>query len=450
MAFEEIYLGPGTSEPLPSLVYPSIAGVKEPTSDGVLITPEVRRELGDLEEAGIDVRKVDVAPHFELPVDVQQEVDKQCEAIGRLPKREAFETLFDPNVHSAGATWAKLGKRAIALWALKRAGDPETHTIAPSIDPSVYDEPIFDGKSAHEVLTERHPRTAEAVKERYRAITTEPIEDRAFPRDARSAYLDFIASNGFNYLGSKDFLTGVLDSRAVDTRAIAAGQLALEHILGNPEDFSDKPLVTASLACGAAASMFELNELFAKNGYEIGKNVLVDNDPMALASAVALSRAYGMNDKADIHLQDIVGGRLTDYIEPHSVDIVDILGIVDYLPTTLKGYRAASNFIGKIVDIVRPGGIIVGANALLHRPQQDFFEKVWPTLQQRDPSEMVEIITDAGYSRDSIRVRVPQREGVYGVYGITVPREKSRYFSETRNQKLARKVLTLASKFNKY
>lgn|GEM_PF-2076988 len=436
----------------PALLYPVAVGEQyESTTSGMLVKPEVLRELDVLRAQGIDAGLIDVEPHYTLPEHIQDQVDQQSEAIGRLPKREAFDTLFDPTVHSAGAEWAKLGKRAIALWALKQAGNPEPHAIAPAIDPSIFDEPLFSGKSAHGILHERHPRSASVVRERYRAITTTPLEDEVWHGGQNgSRYLRFLAANDFDYLNSKDFLTGVLDSRAVDTRAIAATELALEHVLANPALFADRPLVTASLACGAAAPMFELDQIFAAQGIQIDKNILVDNDPMALASAVALGRAYGMSDKVDAQLQDIVNGKLTDYIEPHSVDIVDILGIVDYLPTKLKGYKAAANFIGKIADIVRPGGIIVAGNALLHRPHQEFFDKVWPTLQQRDPLEMTSIIAEAGYDKSDIQVRIPQREGVYGIYGIKVPAEAARSFREARIQRAARQILTIASKFNKY
>lgn len=428
-----------------------VPDIQEPTVGDMLVKTEVLQELATLRQDGIDADVIDVKPTYSLPEAVQLEVDRQSEAIGRLDSKEAFSTLFDPTVHSAGAVWAHLSKRAIALWALKQAGNERPHNVAPSIDPVIYDEPLFDGKSAHQVLGTTHPHAAAEIAERYREVTTTPLVDQAADGTLpSSSYLNFIQENDFQFLTSKDFLTGVLDSRAVDTRAIAASYIALDHVLDNPEVFQDRPLITASLACGAAAPMFELNELFAANGVEVGKNLLVDNDPMALASAVALGREYDMSEKVEAHLEDIIGKNLTDYIEPHSVDIVDILGIVDYLPTKIMGYKAATNFIGKIANIMRPGGIIVAGNAMRHRPHQAFFERVWPTLQQRDPAEMVRIIENAGYDRQAIKVRVPQGEGVYGVYGIELPTDRAMSFKEARSQLAAKKILTVASRFNKY
>lgn len=448
MSFEE-----AVSIPLPiNESSPRLSDARnfEPTISGMLVKPVIQEELAQLQQLDYDAGLIDVAPTYSLPVDTQLEVDKQSTEIGKLDG-EAFDTLFDPLVHSAGAKWAMLSKRAIALWALKQAGSDDDHTIAPFIDPAIYDEPLFDGSSAHQVLHREHPRSAVEVSERYRDITTTPLEDNPFLGDPDdSKYLRFVNQHGFSYLSSKDFLTGVLDSRAVDTRALAASHLALAHILENPEIFEGRPLVTASLACGAAAPMFELNELFASKGVQVGKNILVDNDPMALASAIALGRAYGMEEKVDAQLQDIVSNDLTEFIEPNSVDVVDILGIVDYLPTSVGGYRAAENFIGKIANIMRPGGIIVAGNALRARPHQAFFEKVWPKLQQRDPIEMVNIMERAGFARENLEIRIPQQEGVYGVYALKVPKEGLPIFKEARSQRAAKKILTVVSKFNKY
>lgn len=449
MAFEEVL-------PLSSLAgeraqAEPVSDTFEATTSGMLVKPEVQHELAILRQEGLDAGLIDVAPTYELAEETQLEVDRQSYALGKLEKEIAHDTLFDSRVHSAGQKWSLLSKRAIALLALKEAGNESSNAIAPFIDPAIYEERLFDGRSALEILHEEHPRSASQVAERYHMITTSKLEDEPYHGDPDdSPYLRFIQEGGFQYLTSRDFLTGVLDSRAVDTRALAASQLALDHVLENPELFDGRPLVTASLACGAAAPMFELNQTFANAGIEVGRNVLVDNDPMALASAVALGRAYDMEDKVDARLKDIVGQELTDFIEPHSVDVVDILGIVDYLPTSIGGYRAAENFIGKIANIMRPGGIIVAGNALQHRPHQSFFERVWPKLQQRDPIDMKNIIEAAGFSRDDLQIRVPQREGVYGVYGIKVPESGMPTFHEPRAQKAAKRILTIVSKFNKY
>lgn len=424
----------------------------ELTTSGMLVRPEVLSELDVLRHAQIDAEIVDVAPRYQLPTFVQEEVDKQSVALGQMDRETARATLFDPTVHSAGETWEKLSKRAIALLALKNAGNPESTAIAPGIDPAVYDEKLFDGLSAREIMYKEHPRSAAMVMQRYEDITTQQLEDKPYSGSVQgSRYMTFVNEQGFVPLHSKDFLTGVVDSRAVDTRATAAFDIAIDHLIKNETSFGSRPLVTASLACGAAAPMYEFNQMLEERGFTVGKNILVDNDPMALASAVSLGRTYGMSDKVDAQLKDIVGGKLTDFIEPHSVDVVDILGIVDYLPTNIKGYHAAANFIGKIVDIVRPGGIIVAGNALLSRPHQGFFTNVWPKLEQRDPLEMIDIIEQAGYDIEKTIVRVPQREGVYGVYGIPVTGEDvERGFKEARSQRAARRILQFLSNFNKY
>ena len=67
------------------------------------------------------------------------------------------------------------------------------------------------------------------------------------------------------------------------------------------------------------------------------------------------------------------------------------------------------------------GGLIIFGNMVRHRPQQAWFEGIWPTILQRNISEVLSIIDDAGYSPDSVSVEVSESDGLYAVYTIRVP-----------------------------
>jgi hypothetical protein len=436
---------PGNTLAVPTLYAVGAADSYESTLGGNLVKPEVLDDLAKLQSKGVDAQLVNIAPRHELAPGVQDAVDRQAHAIGKLSAQEAFDTIADPLTHSAGAIWGAQNKRAIALVALIAAGSELPHKIAPGIDPAIYDKPldVFSGQSAADLLRQTKPDKAEMINGRYVDITSEDLIDKPYygnPND--SAYLRFIEENGFPFLGSREIMTGVVDSRAVDTRGTAASVMALEHVLANEAHFRGHPLVTASLACGAAQTIYELGELFEKNGIEVGKHIIVDNDPMALASAVSLGETHGRDDITEAFYEDLIKTKLTDYIEPHSVDIVDVLGIVDYLRTRKFGYKMAADFLGSIRDIVRPGGLIVAGNALATRPQQQFFDKVWPDLEQRDPVEMAKIVRNAGYDlKRDLTVRVPQREGVYGIYGIAIPESERKLYVQNPYRRAARAAI---------
>jgi predicted O-methyltransferase YrrM len=290
-------------------------------------------------------------------------------------------------------------------------GSGDTHTLADGVNPEVYDEPLFNGKSAAELLREKHNNSeeAEAILRNHVAYASTAMDEEtgAFP-------------------GSRDFLVGVIDSRAVQTRADTAVRMAKERIASRPEQFTGRELVCASLACGSAGPVYELARSLSENGTRIGKLILVDNDPMALASAISLARSQGVEDRIEYHRKNLFRNNLTSYMGRESVDFVDLLGLIDYFPVEIPGNNGKVHYplkalLEDVRNVMRPGGMVLVGNMLNKRPQQRFFEKVWPNLQQRGIREMLSIIASAGYDPSKVQVRIPGREGVYAIYGIPIP-----------------------------
>jgi SAM-dependent methyltransferase len=157
-------------------------------------------------------------------------------------------------------------------------------------------------------------------------------------------------------------------------------------------------------------------------GTPVTKLHLVDNDVMALGSAVSLARVAGFADLVEVHLRDIFRQSLSSFLEPRSVDVVDLLGLIDYFPTELRSgsrlIRPVERLLAQVREITRPGGIILVGNMLNCRPQQQFFEKVWPALHQRSVRVMLDIFGLAGYERRQVQVRIPAHDGIYAVYGL--------------------------------
>jgi SAM-dependent methyltransferase len=204
--------------------------------------------------------------------------------------------------------------------------------------------------------------------------------------------------------------------------------MARERILSRLGHFAKRGMVSASLTCGAATPLYEMARSLDKSGTPISTILLVDSDEMALAAAVSLARSRGVEDRVILYHKDLFRHRLTSYIKPESVDLVDLLGLVDWVPAELRDrktglvrHRPIQRLLSDVRDIVRAGGMILVGNMLNKRPQQAFVERVWPPLFQRGVREMLSIIATAGYDPMTVQVRIPGREGVYAVYGIPIP-----------------------------
>jgi hypothetical protein len=236
-----------------------------------------------------------------------------------------------------------------------------------------------------------------------------------------------------------------MDARGVRTRAYTATELVVENFSG-PEHDGRKDIVSASLACGAAGPVFDFSEPLQRNGKDISTFHLFDQDPMALASASAIAEGKGISDKVNIILGDLLTDDLTEHIEEGSVDVVDLLGLFEYIPSDIKikdlfemggvereltaeeqDMSAAAYILAQAKKLIRPGGEIIFGNMLNERPQQKFFDKVvgWPPLKQRSVTEVLEIVQEAGFDLDNVSARIPSREGVYAVYAIKVPEGES-------------------------
>lgn len=355
--------------------------------------------LGEIEQLSdeYDIRLTDVPDVYRPDAARQAMIDQRVAELEASPTgADEFRSL------PALSKWAPLTKRAIALATLY---SPNSYLIGTGVTPDAYDKPIFDGRSANQVLREQLGPKAEKWI---------------------NAYADFVSAvvdeGDENHLGTRDFMKGVKDSEAVRTRATAAMEMTREYIESRPSLRLRQDLVSASLACGAAGPVYQLARELGQQGHNFSEVILVDQDPMALASADALAGQNGMEGKVNLQLRDLLTENLTDYIEPHSVDVVDLLGLFEYLPNTEQA-PVASYLLKKVKEIVRPGGLIIFGNMLNERPQQTFFSDVvqWPQLEQRSISEVLGIVEQAGYKPEDVSVRVPAYEGVYSVYGIRIP-----------------------------
>lgn len=377
------------------------------------ITDATLLEVGNLQRMGLDIHLAQNLDPFCPETKRQAMIDQ---GVGLLEASPTGAAEF--RAYPALGPWAQLAKRAIALQTLY---NPEAGLVGEGIDPAVYRLPLFKGKSAVELLHEqRGSAKADKIVAAYDTFVSTEIDDGTE-----------------SVLGSRDFFLGVKDAEAVRSRAAAATLMVNSHIEGSALLKSRQDLVSASLACGAAGPVYGLVNTLGARGHNFSKVTLVDQDTMALATALALAEGAGVQDKIDLQHRNLITEKLTDYILPHSVDVVDLLGLFEYIPNTSEMPMAAE-LLKQVKDIVRPGGMIVFGNMLKHRPQQKFFSEVvqWPNLQQRGIRETLYIASQAGFDPKQVEVQIPQ-EGVYAVYGVKVP---ELHASELAGEPLARRL----------
>jgi hypothetical protein len=182
----------------------------------------------------------------------------------------------------------------------------------------------------------------------------------------------------------------------------------------------------ASLACGAADPAFALMQSLEDGGHKVNSIDLLDLDPMALAAAYSLGEKRGIQDKLTLTHKNLLRGELTDVLPENSIDMVDMLGLFEYIPNN-PGSELARRLLERTHAVMRDGGLILVGNMLADRDQQKFFTDVvqWPKLNQRTVTDTLEIIRSAGLDADNTTIRVSGTDGVYAVYAIPVAKAKS-------------------------
>lgn len=356
------------------------------------IKPAVIAEISELQSSGNNIQTVDVVDSNGLDGYRQGILDK------RVAELEGSNTgAEDFRADTTMGVWTSLLKRAIALHVLYH---PDGDSLASGVDRDAYDVPLFDGLTANQVIEKTMPSTK----------ASKIISDY-------NSYINTPVGNGDIFsVGARDFFKGVVDAKAIRTRAETAGMLIMEHF--NKQTSRDnRNLISASLGCGAASPVYKLVKSLEKNpSVNFAKILLVDQDPMALATAHSLSSTEGLQDKIELHLSNLISSPITSYIEPESVDVVDLLGLFEYLP---EEYGVA--LLQTVKEIVKPSGVIIFGNMLASRPQQDFFANVvrWPRLKQRSINDVYGMILKADLDLDKTITRIPH-EGVYAIYGCTV------------------------------
>lgn len=376
-------------------------------------------EVEQLHASGVDVELHDTVDVMGLDAEEQAKVCKQITDI-EVRTLEAMEVnggvnpsiLYNPDlvklpaVNDGPGAWNTMLTTAAALHPLYFAAT--NRTLGDGIDPEVFEKSIILAPDDAGGIV--HETALEGLAESWLARLGDPERAKKASEDTHTTYLKFI--DKVIDVESRNFLRGSIDGQAIRTRAVAARHLALRKSPNLQEGRDD--LVSVSLACGAASPVYSLVKDIERRGSRFSKVILADIDPMALASAHSLA-PVDIQPRIELHRRNLLRGKLTDFMEPESADVVDVLGLFEYLPDKL-----AAHVLKEANTILRPGGVIVFGNMLASRPEQTFFNYgiKWPKLFQRTIAKTLEITAMAGIDQQDISVAVPANQGTYAVVGV--------------------------------
>ncbi|HSH55593.1 MAG TPA: class I SAM-dependent methyltransferase [Candidatus Limnocylindrales bacterium] len=178
-----------------------------------------------------------------------------------------------------------------------------------------------------------------------------------------------------------------------------------------------KEITMLSVGCGTALPIYEVALDARKQGIE-SKLILLDQDPIALASAVVLARKLGLEDNIEIHCERLFSkfGKPLDMqkiMKGRQLDVIEDSGLREYLPDRI--YKALAKESWKTLS---PGGLMTSGNMNSNRPQPAFLHGLmgWvPKVQMRSIQECLDLHAKAGVPAEAMKMRVTE-EGVYTVY----------------------------------
>jgi len=210
---------------------------------------------------------------------------------------------------------------------------------------------------------------------------------------------------------TRSYFLHSLDSIAVRARAAIMSDLAGRHVGsdGNATRWT-------SIACGAAIPVLDaITKHVGSQGVDLK---LVDIDQSAF------DRARDKVEYEDFDLLNrnvikdlIVSDKLVQELGPESQDLVDMLGIFEYIVEDFDGFKSAAAFLANAFRLVKPGGALVAANMLDTHPQLHFNQRAigWPQVFPRSVEQIYDIITDAGIDPAWVTVTIAE-DRVYAVF----------------------------------
>jgi len=155
-----------------------------------------------------------------------------------------------------------------------------------------------------------------------------------------------------------------------------------------------------SLGCGSARAVIESLHEIKKFGTDLKflDVKLLDKDPQALDLSKTIISNHDLKECRFSFILDKIRN-FPLYLESHQPDIIEMVGVLDYLPDD-----KAIEIFQKIYQELIPGGFFITANIRDNR-EADFVTKTinWRMIY-REPADLMKILLVAGFDKDKIRI----------------------------------------------
>ncbi len=333
----------------------------------------------------------------------------------RAQLREARAAILYDQPDVKAMDWHLQNGKALALGTIMDAHDlytPETGGVHPAISgglPLNFMDHPFPVASSDNIVGKTASDALVATLQEFRGMNEERAHDKA-QREciAVERFLTTPSQQGF-----KEIVQYCTDSLGIRSRKEEVRTEINRHVEASPNE----SFLMMSVGCGTAQPMLEVMQDICQKG-RAARLILIDQDPVALAAAVAYADTLGLKDAIEVHCAKLFvkdGVRLTvmqleAVLKGRQVDVAEDSGLREYFPDAM--YKDLTK---QVWDSLADDGIMVTGNMNKNRPQADFLHGLmgWPIkVQMRHMKDTVALHRQAGVPRGAIRIQVTQ-DGVY-------------------------------------
>lgn len=176
-------------------------------------------------------------------------------------------------------------------------------------------------------------------------------------------------------------------------------------------------MVLLSVGCGTAQAILEAAQNIHSKGLEPAI-ILLDQDPIALASARKLAEQMGLSEYVEVHCERLFGksGRpfnIEKILAGRKVDIAEDTGLREYLPDRI--YKNLSSTVWRNLS---EDGMMTTGNMNANRPQPEFLHGLmgwYPNVIVRKIKQGFELHEKSGVPRGATKAQVTH-DGVYTLF----------------------------------
>ncbi len=212
-----------------------------------------------------------------------------------------------------------------------------------------------------------------------------------------------------------------IDSLGIRARKREVHERIREHILDKPN--TSREFIIMSYGSGTALPMLEVIRDLKENHKIRAKLLLLDQDPLALASSACLADDMGVGDQIEIHWERLFSRlgsplRLQKILKGRRLDVAEDSGLREYLPDMIYKKLTRESWAA-----LRRGGLMTTGNMNTHRPQSEFIHGAmgWiPFVRMRTINQSMNLHVNAGIPRYLTEARVTY-DGVYTLYFTVKP-----------------------------